>query len=110
MPTAVLIDGGFFLKRFPYVYRDRDANDPKVVARTMQQMAHYHLTDPQGRTTYELYRIFFYDCPPILKKAHYPISRRGIDFSKTPAATFRLNLHEELRKAPEGGAPTRAPV
>ncbi|MDC3952348.1 NYN domain-containing protein [Polyangium jinanense] len=97
MPTAILVDGGFFLKRFSHVYRDRDATDPKVVARTMHEMACFHLNDRQGRPTYDLYRIFFYDCPPILKKAHLPISRRGIDFSKTTTALFRLALHEEIK-------------
>jgi uncharacterized LabA/DUF88 family protein len=58
-----------------------------------------HLKDehvPGGRR--ELYRIFFYDCPPLMKKAHQPISKSAIDFSKTPVAIFRLGLHDELRK------------
>ena len=40
----------------------------------------------------------FYDCPPVLKKAHLPISRRAIDFSKTATALFRLQLHGEIRR------------
>lgn len=98
MSTAILVDGGFFLKRFPHVFKDRNASDPKVVAKTMYDMACFHLNDRQGRAKHELHRIFFYDCPPILKKAHLPISRRGIDFARTPAAQFRLALHEEIKK------------
>lgn len=98
MPTAILIDGGFFLKRFSQVYKDRDAADPKVVADTMHRMACYHLNDRDGKQSHELYRIFFYDCPPILKKAHFPKSKKSIDFSKTPHAVFRLALHEEIKK------------
>jgi uncharacterized LabA/DUF88 family protein len=97
MSTAVLIDGAFFLKRFYHIYKDRDATDAKVVAKTMHEMACHHVNDRQGRQR-ELHRIFFYDCPPILKKAHKPISRHGIDFSKTPMARFRLELHEEIKK------------
>lgn len=97
MATAILIDGAFFLKRFRHVYRDRNADDPKVVAKTMYDMACFHLHDRQGHRKHDLHRIFFYDCPPLLKKAHRPITRRSIDFAKTDTARFRLALHEELR-------------
>jgi uncharacterized LabA/DUF88 family protein len=52
----------------------------------------------QGGTRRRLYRIFFYDCPPLTKKAHNPVSGRSVDFSKTPLATWRLAFHDELRK------------
>ena len=40
-----------------------------------------HLEDKDfGRR--ELYRIFYYDCPPITKKVHHPLTKRAIDFSK----------------------------
>lgn len=45
-----------------------------------------------------LYRIFFYDCPPLIKRMHLPVSKRSIDLAKTPAARFRLSVHEELRR------------
>lgn len=44
----------------------------------------------------ELYRIFFYDCPPLAKKLHNPISKRSIDFAKSEEARFRLELHKAL--------------
>ena len=46
----------------------------------------------------DLYRIFFYDCPPLSKKAHNPISGNAIDFSKTDEFHFRTGLHRELVK------------
>ena len=56
-----------------------------------------HLEDQdEGRR--KLYRIFFYDCPPLEKKAHNPITHRPIDFAKTPQALFRRALHSELSK------------
>lgn len=45
----------------------------------------------------DLYRIFFYDCPPLEKKLQNPISKRGVDFSKSREAIFRLELHDQLR-------------
>lgn len=46
----------------------------------------------------ELYRILFYDCPPLLKKAHNPITGKVIDFSKTEVSNFRLEFYRELKK------------
>lgn len=46
----------------------------------------------------ELYRIFYYDCPPLKKKVHNPITGKAVDFSKTPMASWRDDFHRELRK------------
>ena len=98
MPTAILVDGGFFVRRFRHVYRDVDANDSRAVAETLFAMCTSHLNSRRATVRRELYRIFFYDCPPLTKKAHLPISRRAIDFSRTPTAVFRLALHDEIRR------------
>lgn len=96
MPTGIFVDAGFFLKRFPEVYPSKDATDPVVVARMLHEMALDHLSQKNDDRR-ELYRIFVYDCPPLLKKAHYPISGRSVDFSKSPVAQFRNGFHEELK-------------
>ena len=97
MPTAVFVDAGFFLKRFPIVYGRRDAKDPEVVARKLHEMALDHLTQRGNVERRDLYRIFVYDCPPLLKKAEMAISKTAIDFSTTDTAKFRLRFHEELK-------------
>ena len=45
-----------------------------------------------------LYRILYYDCFPLSKKAHNPISNRSVDFSKSEIYLFRLKFFEELKK------------
>jgi uncharacterized LabA/DUF88 family protein len=97
MPTAVFVDAGFFLKRFPKIYSTKDGRDPAVVARTLHEMALAHLTQRDSADRRDLYRIFVYDCPPLTKKAEFPVSRRPVDFSKTDTATFRLAFHTELK-------------
>ena len=97
MPTAVFVDAGFFLKRFNAVYPNRDATDPVVAARTLHEMVLDHLRQKGDADRRDLYRIFAYDCPPLTKKAQFPISGKAIDFSKSPTAIFRLGFHEELR-------------
>ncbi|MCC6391791.1 MAG: NYN domain-containing protein [Bryobacterales bacterium] len=97
MPTAILVDGGYFLKRYRALIRDANSRDPRQVAKNLFAWALLHLEDKDAGKR-ELYRIFYYDCPPILKKAHNPVTKRSIDFSKTPEAQFRLGLHRELVK------------
>jgi len=96
MPTAILVDGGFFLKRFHHVYPSHDKTDPNLVAETMHKMALDHLY-VHGKRLRSLYRVFFYDCPPLSKKMHNPVDKKFIDFSKTPQAVFRNALHERIR-------------
>ena len=92
MSTAILVDGEFFLKRFKHIYPKKDRNDPSVVAETLYQMVMKHAEND------ELYRVFYYDCPPLEKKVHNPITGKSIDFSKTNIFSFRVALFNELRK------------
>jgi uncharacterized LabA/DUF88 family protein len=90
MPTtAILVDGSFFLKRYAATYGLK--HSPAQIASELFTMCISHLDDKN-----DLYRIFFYDCPPISKKAHNPITGKAIDFSKTDQFAFRMQLHREL--------------
>jgi uncharacterized LabA/DUF88 family protein len=89
--VAVLIDGGFYLKRYRAIYGG--AHDPRKTAKTMHTMSLSHLSGDEC-----LYRIFYYDCEPFAKKVHNPITNKSIDFSKTPHAVFRREFHNELKK------------
>ena len=107
MPTAILIDGAYFIKRFRAI-EPHNAYNPQRVADTVLGWSLKHLSPPkkpkqnssQNRHLLhrELYRIFFYDCPPLEKKMHNPISKKSMDFSKSDEAKFRKALHQELLK------------
>lgn len=90
---AVLIDGGFFIKRFNTLYNKNRKLSGAQVADLMYAMAHKHV----GKRNI-LYRIFYYDCMPLGKKAHNPISKKAVDFSKTPEYQFRVELMEALKQ------------
>ena len=96
MPTALFVDAGFFLKRFHEVYPSKPHTDAAIVAKTLHEMALDHLTQ-KNEPRKVLYRIFVYDCPPLLKRAHKPVSKEALDFGKTTTAQFRLAFHEELK-------------
>ncbi|MBI1389225.1 MAG: NYN domain-containing protein [bacterium] len=92
--TAIVIDGSFFLKRFRYVFPDRNPFDAETVARTMHEMALKHI-EAQGS---QLYRIFYYDCPPLTVTVESAISKNSFDFSQTKTAQFRTRLLNEIKK------------
>ena len=94
--VAILIDGGFLLKRIPIVLPDIDATDPAAVARAFNQLVGNHLN--QLNKTYNvknpfrlLHRIFYYDARPYNKKAHTPIDKISIDYGKTAQAQLEIN-------------------
>lgn len=90
---AVMIDGGFFIKRFNYLYNKDKKFNGEQVANYMYTMAMKHVGQ---RNT--LYRIFYYDCLPLDKKYNHPLSNRLIDFKQTPEYTFKLELLEALKQ------------
>ena len=64
--AAILIDGGYFLKRLPVVRKDIDATDAEAVGRSVNQLIRGHLNQLNDvhrvKNPYQLlYRGFFYD-------------------------------------------------
>lgn len=90
---AVLIDGGFFVKRFNCLYNKDRKMSGSEVAECLYKMAFRHV----GKNN-TLYRIFYYDCLPLSKKVHNPISKKLIDFSATEEYKFRTELLEGLKR------------
>lgn len=90
--VAVLIDGGFYRKRYRVVF-GQYPEDPMQLANKLYAMAMVHAG---GREN--LYRIFYYDCPPLDKKGHHPLTGRAIDFGKEPQAVYMNRYLEELQK------------
>lgn len=103
MPTAILIDGAFFLNRFWSLYGPNYSSDSTIktysaeeTVKKLYEICMEHLK--QNNVRHELYRIFFYDCPPLTKQARNPIDKKPIDFAKSDMALFRAAFHECLRR------------
>lgn len=88
--TAILVDGSYFLKRYVKLFSSAKDHSPQQVADTMHRHLRYHAKGVN------LYRILFYDCSPLREKAHSPVTKKCIDFSKTSQAEFRLEFHKAL--------------
>ena len=91
--VAILIDGGFFIKRFNSLYNKDKKKTGEEVAEMLYTMAMKHVGNKNT-----LYRIFYYDCYPLDKKAHNPLTKRPIDFSKTDEYSFKMDLINALKK------------
>lgn len=94
--TAILVDGGFFLKRYRSINKVRNL-DPERTANDLWEICLKHLTQAKGES-FDLYRIFYYDCLPYDKKQHNPVNGKAIDFSKTDQYKFQIEFLEELKK------------
>lgn len=93
--TAILVDGGFFLKRYKSINKIKNL-DPKRTASDLWDMCLKHLNQANG--DHDLYRILYYDCLPYAKKQHNPLTGKSLDFSKTDQHKFQLAFFEELKK------------
>ena len=103
--AAILIDGGYLLKRLPAVRKDVDILDPMAVVRAISQLVRGHLEQlnrdhPVPNIFQHLYRCFYYDALPYTDKGHRPISKRPINYAKSDVAIFRSLLYDEIRHQP----------
>jgi hypothetical protein len=93
LKTVFLIDGDFFLRRLRKLRGLLDA-DQVVVA--LHELCSLHLT-ALSRDASFLYRVFFYDCPPLDKQIHQPVSKVSLHLGKSASYRFRTALHERLK-------------
>lgn len=103
--AAILVDGGYFLKRLPSVRPDVDNADVEAVAGSIDQLIRGHLSQLNKihmvpNALQLLYRAFYYDASPYEQKAHAPVSKQAINYAETPQAHFRNQLFKALRGRP----------
>ena len=70
--VAVLVDGGFYRRIALKVWGEKDAAGR---ADELIQYCKLHVGDD------ELYRIFYYDCPPLSKKVFHPLLEKTVDLN-----------------------------
>lgn len=93
--TAVLIDGGFYRKRARALWGEKTADDR---ADELNRYVFRHINDKRdGGASRELYRIFYYDCPPVQKTVYHPLLKRNIDFGKLETYGWTLDFYDALK-------------
>ena len=90
--TAILVDGGFYRRRAYYYWGQKS---PKERAEELQNFCVWLLYNKYENRN--LYRIFYYDCPPVSKKVFHPFTKKTIDLGKTEEYKWTMEFLEELR-------------
>ncbi|BDD37892.1 NYN domain-containing protein [Streptococcus ruminantium] len=95
MRTAILVDGGYYRKRSSAVFGHETA---KASAERLYSYCNRHIVEKnfKKQVVHNLYRIFYYDCPPVDKQIFHPVLKRAIDFSKSDTKSWTLDFFNEL--------------
>lgn len=95
--TAILIDGGFYRKRAHSAFGEAT---PKERADELENYCKRHLTEIiYGiKHSHELYRIFYYDCPPSKKTIYNPVTKSNEELSKTNNYKWANEFFDCLKK------------
>ncbi len=95
MKVAVLVDGGFYRKRAAHLYGHKT---PEARAEELAAYCIAHSKDKRDGQKKELYRIFYYDCPPSRTVVYNPLLQKNISLEKKDTFKWMEDFLNELRK------------
>ena len=93
MATAILVDGGFYRKRAAAIWGQKTA---KARADELMAYCRCHLSEKDGKRPRELYRIFYYDCPPIDKIVFNPLTGGSENLGRSETFRWASSFLDEL--------------
>lgn len=92
--VAILVDGGFYRRRAQFLFGNKPAVER---CNELMDYCRRHLRADHNEKR-ELYRIFYYDCPPMEKKLYHPLLKTQIDYSKSELHTWMIEFLNCLKK------------
>jgi uncharacterized LabA/DUF88 family protein len=91
--TAILVDGGFYRRRAQSLWGEKSSKErADELTAYCNRHLHEHYRD------HDLYRIFYYDCPPMAKIVYHPFLKKQVDFGKTELYAWMTEFLNELKK------------
>ena len=93
MRTSILVDGGFYRRRAQKAFGDITAQD-RATELVNYCKKHLHSHGEHN----ELYRIFYYDCPPASKRIFHPFLKKQVDLSKSDLYIWMNQFLDELKR------------
>ncbi len=91
--TAILVDGAFYRKRAKHYIGDVT---PKERAEELAEYCH-RLLIADSHESRNLYRIFYYDCPPLDKNVFNPITKKSVNLGKSDEYKWMSDFLQELK-------------
>jgi len=91
--TAILVDGGFYRKRAKALFGKKSAQDR---ANELYTYCLKHISDVDGSDPRRLYRIFYYDCPPIENIIFNPVTGANVNLQCQPIYQWSKDFFEAL--------------
>lgn len=95
MKVAILVDGGFYRQR---TQRIIGRQSPEERARELERYCYRHVNDRRYMERCSLYKIFYYDCPPLDGFFFHPIYKKYMDFSRNESNAWMRQYLDEFRK------------
>lgn len=91
---AILVDGGFYRRIAQARFGNKSAEEraDEVIRYCMR-----HLRNTNGNRD-KLYRIFYYDCPPLDKKIFHPLLNRTVDLKRTDLYDWMNTFLERMKQ------------
>lgn len=89
--VAILVDGAFYRRRAYHLFGDKSPADR---AEELVTYCTRHLTNSGYRS--KLYRIFYYDCPPLDTNMYHPLLKKTVDMRKTGTYQWSIDFHAAL--------------
>ncbi|HFE2154986.1 TPA: NYN domain-containing protein [Staphylococcus aureus] len=95
--VAILVDGGYYRKISAKVYGKVTV---KERADELYSYCNRHLKETHFKEEIynKLYRIFYYDCPPIDKIVYHPLLKKNVNFSNTDTKKWTEDFFKEMSK------------
>lgn len=95
--VAILIDGGFYIRKAKALWGDRA---PQESADILHRYACAHLFHAENGVTVrdKLYRIFYYDCPPMDRNVYHPLLQKDKSLKMEPIYSWMTDFQEALAK------------
>jgi len=90
--TAIMVDGAFYRKRAYHFWGEKT---PSERAKELNNYCQRHIKDERLKA--ELYRVFYYDCPPSQKKIFNPLTGNTVDLAKSPLYQWSIDFFNELK-------------
>ena len=91
--TAILVDGGFYRRRIQHLYGQHTATE---TADALSVYCRRHLRERSGE--HELYRIYYYDCPPADKQVYHPLLHKVVNLKEKSTYGWSIDFLNSLKR------------